>query len=367
MQPEKITNTQAILLILGLRFTFFFLTISVNAPPADQDIWIAQLVSILYIFVLFLPFLYLSSKFPNYTLWEYFEQITGKFIGKFFILLYLGFILFLSVLIAVNLTLFIASSTIPETPAYVNLIFLLIPAVFAAYHGIVNAAKTAQIVIPVVLGFFLLTLALGIQNFHLKELLPVLKDSTLLQIHQGSLTFALNFHDAIFLFLMTPNMKEKKVKKAFFLSVVLSTLFFAAISIVPILVFGTELAKHSNYPFYLYVRQITVFDFIERMEALILAAWIMAALFKFSVYFYWAAKGFQQVFQTKSHRKFIIPFALSVFVIALSPKIFAIDMANKLSSIQVFPKISFVFIFAIPFLLLTIYFIRRLISSARNF
>ncbi|NLI91421.1 MAG: endospore germination permease [Peptococcaceae bacterium] len=362
MQSEKITNTQVILLIIALRFTIYFLSLSTTTPPANQDIWIAQLGSMLYAAILFSPLLILSRKFPNRSLWEYPEQITGKIASKLISVLYLGYLLLLPLLLSINLTLFIGSALLPETPKYIHLIFLFIPSVFAAYQGIVNIARTGQIIIPVVLALFLLTMVLGIPIYDFKVLVPIFKDSTLLQLHQGSLSFALYFQDGLILFFMAPDMKEKFIEKTFFIALVMSTLLFVIISLCPLMVFGVEQVKHLNYPFYLFVREIEVFDFIEHIEPVVLLGWLMDSLFKFSVYTYFAAKGMQQITGAKSHHKFIIPFALCIFGLFFIPALNSIDMVTFIST-KIILKVSFAVLFVIPALLAAIYFIKQLLSE----
>jgi spore germination protein KB len=361
MQAEKLTNTQAILLIVGLRFTFFFISIAIRTPPSDQDLWLAHLGSIFYTAVLYSPLLLLNRKFPNRSLWEYPQQIAGKIINKLINLIYVGILLSFLLLLAINMTLFIGSSLLPETPGYVHLFFFLVVAAFAAYKGIFAISRSGQVLIPMVLVFFLLTTVLGVQLFDLKNLLPIYKDSTLWQLNSGSLTFALCFQDALFLFFLAPDMKDKHPEKPFIILVVISTFFFSLISLCPILALGVEQAKHLNYPYYTYVRQITVFDFVERIDPLVVLGWIMVSLFKFSVYLYSTAKGLQQVIGAKSHQKFIIPLAFMVFGLYFVPE----KSVHWIDSITVYilPKLDFLVIFAIPFLLVGIYYLRKLFAN----
>lgn len=361
MQEQMITRTQVVLLILGLRLTFSFLIVSTNTPPANQDLWIALLGSILYALFFFAPLFYLHKKFPNSSFIDYPEKTVGKFLGKIFLSFYVGYILFLSVLNTVNIDMFIGSSLMPETPDHFILLIMVIPCIYAAYQGIVNIVWTGQIVIPIVLAIIFITIALGIPLFDIKILLPILKDSTLWQIHTGCYSFALCFHDALLIFFLIPYLKEKKIGKIFLLSLLSSTAFFIMISLAPLLTLGLEFAKHTNYPFFTFAREVKVFDFIERIEALSLTGWIMVELFKLSVYLCFAADMINKIFSTKSAKKFIIPYAALVAVISLSNRLYSIDVINKLVSYTIFPKISLLFIFVIPLFLAMIYAVKKLL------
>jgi len=362
-QNQKITVTQATLLFICLRMTFTFFIVSTETPPANQDVWIALLFSVVYVFILFSPFLYLNSQFPRLSLPDYAKLILGNFLSKIFILLYVGFTLFLAVINLVNLTLFIGSGLLPETPNYLLLLFIIIPAVFSAYKGIVTIARTGQIIFPVVLGILFLTMALGINLLNYKTLLPIFRDSSLLQLNNGAFIFATGFHDAILLFFLAPNLQEKTVAKTFILSLFLSTLIFVLVSITPLMALGIEQARHANFPFYEFLRQIKLGDFIERIEALPLSAWIMTELFKLSVYSYYSALCLNEVIRTKSPKKFLIPFSLLAFFICINPKIYSIDTINTLLSSKVFPKISALFIFVLPLILVLIYKLKKIFSD----
>jgi len=360
MQTEKITNTQIILLISSLKLTFAFFSSVLNSPPANQDIWIALLGSIPYVLLFFSPLFYLSRKFPNRSLWDYSEQITGKFFSKIIILIYISFFSALMILLTANFTVFVGSCLMPETPAYLFEAFFIIPCAYAAYHGILTIARTGQILLPVAIAFILITFGLGIQYFDFKVLLPIFKDSSFFQINTGAYAFALCAHDGILFFLMPADLHEKKIEKPFFIALLISTLLHILITLAPFMTLGIEQAKHANYPYYVFSRQIITFDFIERIEAFILTSWIMIELFKLSVYLYFSAKGLHQLFKTISYKKFIVPLSFSIFFIALLPQIYAIDFLNNVMSINFFPKVSIIPIFIIPFLLCAVYFIKKI-------
>lgn len=363
MQAERISRTQAVLLIINLRLTFAFLSLSINTPPGNQDIWLAELGSMLYALCFYLPLFYLNKEFPGKSLRDYPEKIVGKYLGRTILALYVGFILFLAVLNTVNFSVFVGAVLMPETPAIILLILMIIPCIYAAYKGIVNIVWTGQIIFPIVMILILLINILGIELLDFKVLLPVFQDSTLYEIHTGSYSFALCFHDGFLLFLLIPYLQNQKIGKDFILALLGSTALFLVISIFPLLTLGVEQAKHSIYPFYIFSRQIQVFDFIERIESFIVTSWIMVELFKISVYSYFAAEITNQIFRTKSHHKFIIPFAAMVTMISLSKKLYSSEVINKLISYQVFPYVSIIFIFLIPLLLAIIHSLKKVFRS----
>ena len=100
-KADKIYYHQAMLLVIVLRIILGLTYLpELNTPPANQDIWIMLLLSILYTAVFSLPLLYLGNKFSQYSFYEYAEMIMGKFIGKviniFYGLFFFMFLIFFS-------------------------------------------------------------------------------------------------------------------------------------------------------------------------------------------------------------------------------------------------------------------------------
>lgn len=92
---KKITTYQMIILLTMCNLFYIQnLLLNVTTPPANQDIWLVNILSLLYICIISFPLLYLSSKFSNMTPIEYSKLILGEFWGKvvgFFLLIFYGF------------------------------------------------------------------------------------------------------------------------------------------------------------------------------------------------------------------------------------------------------------------------------------
>ena len=81
----KLTAFQIIALTLVCRILINFgFTPTVILPPSNQDAWIVDLLTGVYIAICYLPLLFLCNRFRNIFITEYFEIILGKWIGKLF-------------------------------------------------------------------------------------------------------------------------------------------------------------------------------------------------------------------------------------------------------------------------------------------
>jgi hypothetical protein len=65
------------------------------------------------------------------------------------------------------------------------------------------------------------------------------------------------------------------------------------------------------------------------------------------------------IFQTKSHKTFVIPVTIMAFLICMIPMVQKSSVIMFLASDQVFPWIILPFTFVLPLLLLIMYFVRR--------
>ncbi len=359
-KAENISMLQAILIIIGCRLTTGYVYLPLSIPPANQDIWIMQIFSSVYIVIISIPLLYLSNHFPELTLIQYTEKIMGKYIGKFIGTLYIAFILLISVLVLSEVTIFILTAIMPETPAYAIMIFALAASVYGSFKGIETIGRTAELFVPYIIFVIFLFFILGFNDMNLEVFRPVYKDSGFQQINEGAFYFSSRFYEVIILCMIVPNLKNKKdLNKIFTYSVVLFILLLILITIPVLATMGIQLAKNSNFPHFYYAKLIDLFDFIQRIESLNVIGWFLVELLKLSTYLYVASVGMKQVFNVKSNKKFLIPLAGLVFLVSLSTKLKKFSVISNIISYKILSYIGFVFILVIPMILLMVYLVRK--------
>lgn len=357
IKNEKLSSVQAVYLIAICRLVIAYIYLpAIDTPPANQDI----ILSFVYMSVLCAPILYLSSKFSDMTPIQYSQKILGKYPGKLLGLLYTAFILFGCLLHLVMITVFLGSLIIPETPMYAIMIFMLVICIYTAYKGIECIGRTSEIFVPLIFMITVIFSLLSINNMNFNVFLPVFKDSSFFEINYCAFSIASRFSDVIILCMLVPNINKKgNINKIFFASITLIVLFLMICILSVQSVFGIEMTIHANFPYFLFIRQIAVFDFIERIESFYLIIWVFGVCIKVSVNLYFASIAAAQIFKSKSNKVFIIPMAIIIFIIALATQISKSAVYNKIVSYEVFPFISFPYIFIIPLMLLIICFLRR--------
>lgn len=359
-KEEKISTLQAILLIVSCRLTTGYIYLPLPTPPANQDIWIVQILSAAYMFIICMPLLFLSNRFPDLTLIQYSERIMGKFAGKLAGILYIAFLSYINLLVLADATVFITSSIMPETPAYVIMLFALVTCVYTALKGAEAIGRTVEVLLPFVFITVILFFILSMKDMDFKVFLPVFADSGFQKINYGALNFSARFYEIIILCMLVPNLKKKsELNRIFSFSVLIFILFLTIITVSTLTVLGIEQAKHSNYPYFSFARLINVFDFIQKIEFLNVIGWFIVEFIKLSAYLYFISLGMKQIFNVKTNKVFIIPTAVLLFILASATKLKKSVVVYEAVSFKALPYISFVFIFIIPLILLIVYFFRR--------
>jgi len=358
---EKVSVIQVILLLVnGRLLTEMLYQPAVKTPPANQDMWITEILALIYLFIICMPLLFLSNKFENMTLVQYVETIMGKVIGKLLGLLFIAILLLYTQLQLALAAIFLKTIIIPETPEYATMLLMLTACTYAAYKGLECLGRLAEFFVPFYFIIIILFFVLSSKDMKFEVFLPILADTDFGQLNFGALNIASRYTEIIILSMLVPHINKKKhVNTIFAYSTVIFTFLFLMATISTQSILGIAPAKEENFPYFIFVKQIRAFDFIERIESLNVLIWFLGWFLKFSLYQYFAAASLAQILGRKSHKIFIIVIAALMFIIAVKSEILDIVMLNFIGSYKVLPYIGFVPIFIIPLVVLAVYYFRR--------
>jgi len=360
-KSEKVSSYQIILLLIIYRLVVAFSFMpAVNVSPGNQDIWIAVVLSIPYTILFCLPILFLSNKFNDYTLVEYMEIIFGKFLGKVIGLFYTFVFLIFTIAYVSILAEILDSTMYPSMPTIVTISIMLITCSYISFKGLEPIARGAEVFAPFILTVIFIFPMLGFNNLDFKVLLPILKDSTFIDLNKGAIEIALKFADVLILAMVTPNLEKKeKLNSIFIKSVFFGVLASNFVFIISLAALGIEQTKHSNFPFFTFARLINVYDFIQRIESIYVISWVTGNIGKTSGYLYFSTVSFAQILNKKNNSKYIIPLALVTLIISLifKDRNSVIGVNEPLQRILLITILISIII--IPFIALIVYLLRR--------
>jgi len=359
---EKISAIQLISMILINRFLFGFSFMpTVTISPANQDAWVADILSGVMVLLFAIPLLIMASKFPNMGFNEYFQVILGTFIGKVVCFIYSLYLVFITLLTVIFLSDFLLSAVLPETPMYAILLFMLIPCMYASYKGLECIARSSIIISTFIIFSIVLYVMLNFNNMDFEVFHPILLDSTLSQIAFGSFNNAARFSDCFLFFLFLTHVDKTEtytVTKIFIILVVTFTLMNTVLTVATQSVLGVGLAKILRYPYFTSIQQINLFSIIQRIEFFNVIGWIVIFFFKICSTILAAAIIMAQVFKVKSYKPFVIPMniiiALSVLLTSISHYAIFKTIITDYAYLVIFTMN-----FIIPTIVLAVYIFRR--------
>jgi spore germination protein (amino acid permease) len=352
---EKISPLQVILLLSFCRIAIVLLWFNFT----NQDVWITEIIALFYLAILSAPLLFLSKQFATLTLIEYLPIITGKLAGKILGSLYIVFFLFLATL---DLSLFdniLKPINYPETPDSVIVLLALLSCAYGVYLGLECICRAAEFFTPQIFAIIFFYAVLQIPDMDFKVFLPILADSTFPEINFQAFITAARVNELVVLAILAPSITKKENTTMILFWTMIVITVFSLIIIVPTLAgLGLDLSQKTFDPYYLFIKQINIYDFITRIEFLIVAAWNISMFVKISLMIYLAILCFVQVFGLTNRKVLIIPMVIVIFITALKTEILSSVVVFNLIEYYV-PYINLIFMFGIPVIALAIFFLKK--------
>lgn len=272
---------------ISVRQLFFVFTIIVSSPTtrylpkysatkAEQAGWLSPIVSALPFIMLILIIDYLLNKFEGQSMSEIINSVLGKYLGKLIEVLYLLWALLLTAMYlryyAERLTNTIYSNINNE----VLILLTLIPIAYMLRSGFTVIARMSEILLPfigtalVILSVFLLP------KVRADNLLPVYFND-IVPIIKGSIsTTAILAYVFLMFFLSDKVVNLKSLRKFGYITTFVNIISIAAVTFIVIGVLGSSTVKRSPLPVLVSVKQISILDTIENIDAIVIAMWIFA-------------------------------------------------------------------------------------------
>ncbi len=356
-----ITAVQLVLMSVGsaLVFPYTFMPI-LTTPPANQDVWIVLLLTLVYIAVLDLPLLAFMNKFRGMTITDMVELTLGKVFGKAALAVVALFCVYCYIACMMITMMFITLYIFPDTPTWVLLVFMVVPVSIAVLKGVGTIGRLSTYIVPFAILSVVLFFIFSIPEMDFSVFQPVLADSTFLELNLGAFLTSVRYSEVLIFWVFSYYLMQKSsINKSYATTLLIFGASFFLILIPTVTVLGVEYAKQAWNPYFTFTRQIEVLDFLERMQAVNLMAWFPCALLKLTMYNYMAGHILSGIFRTKSYKSFIIPISTVSFIICLVPWLDKSSTIELLRSDQVFPLFILPVILVIPLILVTVYLIRR--------
>ncbi len=308
--------TITVFLQLGTTVIFGF------ASTAGRDSWLAILISTALGIVLILIYSTLMKMNPGLTLVEWFPAQLGKWIGMPIAWLYPLLFMYSIGRIFSDLKGLIPTTMLPDTPPWVVVITILIVIIYCVFSGVEVLARFTEYTLPILFILLMLQMLMlfgsGIVNY--KYLLPVLGKGwgkVLTTVWPTGVTQT--FGETLTLAMIWPLVtKSEKIMKTTIFATLFSGAIIELLSLMEIAVLGEDITERTVYPVYLLVKQITMADFLENLDAVVALTMIITAYVKVSIYFFAVVRSIQLLLNIQDSRKLILPIGMITYFMGIT-------------------------------------------------
>lgn len=357
IEKGKISAFQmAVIMSPTIVATAVLLVPAITVNHAKQDLWISPLwAGFCGLVVIFIAF-NLNKLFPNESIIEYAEHIIGSFFGKILGLIYVLFYMHINGVIIREYSEFVTGTFLSETPLFIIMGSMVLVCAFAVYGGIEVIGRSSEIILPVVYFLFIIILVLLIRDLDIKNIFPIMENGITPSLI-GSIVPQGWLSEFFLIAFLLPFLKNRKKGFTYSVASVLSVVFILMSSnLVTYMLFG-ELTGVFAYPVMVAVRYVSIADFLEHLESIVMAIWVSGTFIKISVFYYINVISIAQWLKLSSYQPIVFPvgFLLIVFSIWSAPNLRVLTTFLSTTA-------PFYFIFVqglIPMLLLCIALLRK--------
>jgi len=245
------------------------------AGVADSAAWLTPFVAA----ILFVPYAFflkkITDRFPDTPLDEINRRLFGKVLGTFINTVYFAWFLFLAGYYLCQFGKRMATTVFYNTNSAVFVSVMLLLLSLMLRFGQETLLRACSMFFFAVAAVFLLSLLLLTDNLHLEYHLPVT-----VSLLPGVFSGGLQVFSVMTYFITLPfffgDVKGIRVGRHLACGGAIALFFSLACIFVIVGCFSAPLVAAMPYPFYSAIKEITVFNSLERMEAIIISVMVLS-------------------------------------------------------------------------------------------
>lgn len=316
MGKEAISQKQAI--VIMATFIIGSSAIMGAGLQANQDVWLATFASMAMASLIIPVYGRISKLYPGENVFQIMERLFGKVFGKAISLLFTWYAFHLGALIIRNISEFVRTVSLPETPECVFSFFIIVLVIFAVRGGIELLARFLAIFFPIYILLILIVTLVSIPLFDFNNLKPVLYDGLQPVLNASFGLFSFPFAETVlFLCLMGNLRKNGSSYKVYYASLLIGGTVLLIISVRSVLVLGIPTKQIQNFASYAASRLIKIGSFFQRIEASVAIVFIISGYTKTTVCLFTACKGLSSIFNIKEYRNIAAPIGILMTLLSI--------------------------------------------------
>lgn len=297
---NEITLMQYIFLLQGTQVGTGILSLPRTlAEQSGTDGWIVILLGGIVNFAAGWIILLTLRKYPDFTLPDLLDHLFGKWLGKLLLIPLIAYFAFFGWIVMINSMLFIKAWFLPKTPEYLIVLLFAIPSYFIVRHGLRVQARYAELVFYMMMWtplIFLVTLEHG----HWIHLLPLFKEGWE-PIMNGLTKTVFAFAGNEILFFIYPFLKKKQYAvHGLLIANTLTMLVYLYVTIICFVFYTPDGITTINQPVLSLLKTIE-FRFLERVDMIFLAIYLIVVSRVWSAYIYCAVFSTCHLLRKQDH------------------------------------------------------------------
>ncbi|MFP7295892.1 GerAB/ArcD/ProY family transporter [Neobacillus niacini] len=328
MEKENISLSQ--LLTLLINFLLGSSIVVGVGGTAKNDAWLAILIGgLIGITIIYLVHFFVF-RFPDKNIFQVFEFCIGRKVTIVCTFMYIVYFLYISSRVVRDFGELMATAILPNTPIEMMSLTLCLLMAYIMYLGIEVLARTSEVFTPYIFGFFLL-LAIFLfasGSVEVQQIQPILGEGLkpVMKTAFTELAF-FPFGEIIAFSVIYANLTNKKYSlRVSMAGVGIATILLSASSFLMVISLGVDSVSRSNFPLLSTARVVSIGNFIERIDALVVFMIMLGVFIKGSMFFYAGLKGLEYIFN-QPYRYFALPVSM---IISLFSILVSVDFADHI-------------------------------------
>lgn len=284
--------------------------------------WYMTIISCIVTIVFFLLIYKLMARFPEKNIFEIYEAVLGKFLGKLVTIIFSIYLMFYCSSSIREFLEMIKSYSLPNTPPSIIIGTFIFVLALLCYKGIENIARFSYLIFyPILLGICLI-LILAIPYYNPNYIKPYFGYGLKKTVFIGFLRSSAYQEVILLCFIIKSIHGLKNLKKVGFTAILLSGAFFSLTILGCVMDFGYGTGQENISGVYQLSRMIYYNRYFQRIEAVFLFIWVLAAVQNAAISLYFSIEAYCDSFNIKEYKNLILPFCFFAFMGALIPSNF---------------------------------------------
>ncbi|WP_243291621.1 endospore germination permease [Bacillus sp. FJAT-47783] len=313
MEKGKISALQMGLIMFPTIAATAILTVpGITASYAKQDLWLspiwASFIGYMNVFIIDK----LQKMHPNQTIIQYSRHIIGFIPGKVLGFAYTcSFILLTGQIVRIYAE-FLSASFFAYTPISIIIVSMLFLCGLGFRTGIETLGRMAQLFFPLFVVPIIVLLLILIPDYNTDNIFPILENGLTPSLKGALLPIGWFTEISLITFLYPFLANKKHGLKSGMITVFVIMLFLVLSNLSIYFVYGQTVAQNL-FPLMNASRYVSVADFFENLESVLMAVWILGSFVKISMFYYASVLTTAQWLQLSNYQPIIFPVGILIF------------------------------------------------------